>query len=363
MAKPKQTRSGRLKNYLVIGVSVLLAVISAEVILSKFTRYGKDEKKIWINKHKWQGICFSSDPHRYFPVRLIDPTTQEPLYCVFYDYHRRRAGYFPQRPHQIAIIGDSFGLGESLKEEDTLGYLLGEKFTDYNFQNFSFSGADINYVYRKVFAITQAGENIKAIIYFYNLNDLLASPELKKEQDVLFDMQNIRWGRLASRPLPFGRFLSASTIFRLLRKRLILHQVSRSTIQNYRDMYFGPRNRILRQRSTAFLKAMNDLAEERDIEFFVVVYPLFYKDILGRYPFEDIHSFLMDACAENQITCFDTYKLFKEYYSLKKFIVHPIDYHPNRLANQMIVDFLAEQENFLPISVGSGNSGAFDALE
>ncbi len=91
---------------------------------------------------------------------------------------------------------------------------------------------------------------------------------------------------------------------------------------------------------------MNKFARLQGIKFYVVIYPLFYKDRLGRYPFNDIHRRLMDACAEQGITCFDAYQPFKKYYSLKRFIVHPVDYHPNGLANRVIVDYLAGRPEF-----------------
>lgn len=78
----------------------------------------------------------------------------------------------------------------------------------------------------------------------------------------------------------------------------------------------------------------------------IIIYPLFYKDVFGKYPFIPLHSFLKKACEERGILCIDAYPAFDKYYSLAKFTVHPIDFHPNGAANRLIVEYLANQKAF-----------------
>ena len=89
---------------------------------------------------------------------------------------------------------------------------------------------------------------------------------------------------------------------------------------------------------------MNEMAKEKEIPFNIVIYPLLYKNLWGRYPFKPIHTLLIDFCKNNSLKCVDGYLAFDSYRSLKKFTVHPVDYHPNRLANELMVQLFSSQK-------------------
>lgn len=143
------------------------------------------------------------------------------------------------------------------------------------------------------------------------------------------------------------QLLSKSEMFSVAIKIWLIKQKSSNTIQNYKDMYLNEKGY-----SSEFLLTMNYIQsikymlEAKGLSFHMIIYPLLYKDILGRYPFESIHQAIMHECNERGIKCLDGYAPFKNYYSMKRFAVHPIDYHPNGLSNHLLVDYI-HKKNFI----------------
>ena len=41
------------------------------------------------------------------------------------------------------------------------------------------------------------------------------------------------------------------------------------------------------------IRSMKEMLEAQGISFRVIIHPLLYKDMLGRYPFESIHSTIL----------------------------------------------------------------------
>ena len=171
------------------------------------------------------------------------------------------------------------------------------------------------------------------------------SEELKKRLRYIMDFQNVRM----SKPKfysPESKFASAvtsrSTIYNLWQRSRVLKQESQSTVQNYLDMYFDPANAKQLQETLDIIKKMSAAAERKGIKFYVVIYPLLYKNSNG-YPFMRIHSLITDFCEKNDIKCLAGYEPFSEYGSLKRFTVHDVDFHPNGKSNELMVDFLVEK--------------------
>ncbi len=305
------------------------------------------ESKSWIASDGCFGSCYSSNPNGYFAERIKDKNFNRTPYCVFYNCRERENGYHPERKTEIALVGDSFIFGEGLKEEDTLGYLLDMHFSDVNFRNFGSSGANIQTVYQRVNKLINEEPDIRNIIYFYNLNDIIISPELDKRQKYIIDFQNIRWEKLQKKNSPISGILSKSIIYTLIEEALILKRESGLTVQNYLDMYFDHINEKELNETLELLQDIFSAAGKRNVKFSVVIYPLLYKDIFGIYPFKSIHNLLMSFCRTQGITCIDALPAFEKYYSLKRFTVHPIDYHPNGLANRSVVDYLVRKYKFI----------------
>ena len=91
---------------------------------------------------------------------------------------------------------------------------------------------------------------------------------------------------------------------------------------------------------------MNEHSRRSGKELYTILYPLLHKDLLGNYPFKPIHEKLMGFCAERGLKCIDALPAFESHRSMKPFIVHEVDYHPNGAANRVVSKFLHETERF-----------------
>lgn len=361
----------RSKKNTLINIALFISVFAvsigiAEFALSKieieglsgYKAYmGKIDSKICMaktrivfvdgNKYEFNlGNCYPSDTTGLLPIRTMNALDGQYWYCVSYDERQRRQGYNPERKRQIAIVGDSFVFGNGVKETDTLGYLLNECYPGINFQNWGQKGAGTKAVAEECDEITKSKAKVDEVIYFYNLNDVRMSKEVSSHHEFIIDFQNLLWSNDEKRRSPFMKLLSQSALFSLIRKEWILQRESYLTVKSYKDMYLSENNR------QEFIDTMNDIMFMRNmlaahgISLRVVIYPLIYKDLLGRYPFESIHSAIIKSCRARGIICLDGYVPFKKYYSMKNFAVHPLDYHPNGYCNRELVDYIYK-ENFI----------------
>lgn len=137
------------------------------------------------------GNCYPSDSTGLLPITAANPTDGKYWHCVTYDTKKRIEGRNPNRKKQIALVGDSFVFGEGVKETDTLGFLLNEKYTKINFQNWGIRGIDIGHVVEQCKKIVESEPAVDDVIYFYNLNDVqpLSIKSLKTIK--IIDFQNI----------------------------------------------------------------------------------------------------------------------------------------------------------------------------
>jgi len=343
----KKIFSAYILPLVIILISTVLALLVTEFVLSRFTRLGAYEQWVGIKRGDINFFCYTSDPHNYYPYTLWDEELQQYVYCLTYDYKIKREGAFPDRPKSVALIGDSFVEGQGLREEDTLAYFMSQKYREYNFRNYGQGGAYIDQIMVRHEQIIEAYPKVKTIIYFYNLNDLMKSRKVHQRHKYIVDFENIFWRSAGEDRSQLPDYIKDSTLYHLWRKARILTHESKMTVRHYHECYFGEDNQEARNRSMDILLDMQRLAQEHDIKFYLVIYPLLYKDMWGRYPFVAIHQYIMDFCRMHGVACIDAYPAFEEYYSLKKFTVHEIDYHPSGLSNRTVVDYLAQHPDFI----------------
>lgn len=294
------------------------------------------------------GDCYPSDATGFLPLEIINPDDGKNWHCVLYDHKKRLQGYHPDRRRQIAIVGDSFVFGIGVREVDTLGYILNGSYQKINFQNWGQRGADIGHIVQRCKDIVESKQELNEVIYFYNLNDVRMSTSVSSQQKHIIDFQNVLWLKDEQRMDTLERILSEkSALFALIRKTWVIQFESYLTVRNYKDMYFNENNRQEFLATMDSIQSIKDMLAAHGISFRVVIYPLLYKDLLGRYPFEQIHKVIMSECKKRRITCLDGYVPFNDYYSLKRFVVHPLDYHPNGLSNLLLVDYI-HKTNFIP---------------
>jgi hypothetical protein len=315
----------------IIGHKMYMGMLNSEVCLAQEPEVVEVGKKIRFD----MGNCYPSNPGGRLPLRIINPADGKYWYCATYNHKLRLHGFNPERKRQIAIVGDSFTFGVGVKDADTLGYLLNERYPEINFQNLGIPGANTYNVAKICNAIAKFKLKVEEVIYFYNLNDVRLSKTVESKE---------RWGKDEESEISLLKELSKSALFSLIRKIWVLQRKSSLTVQNYKDMYFSEENRREFISTMDEIKSMKDMLAQHGISFRVVIYPMINKDLLGRYQFEDIHARVINACNERKIMCLDGYAPFKNYYSMKKFTVHPLDGHPNGLCNRELINYIHKKD-------------------
>lgn len=353
-----------LINIVLCIFSFTLAIYGAEYILRRITIEGLSGHKMYMGKRDSEpvispfrflrekgqyfefnsGICYPSDATGRLNYKIYTPDNDKYWYCALYNETMRRRGFNPERKRQIALVGDSFVFGEGVNDVDTLGYALNEKYPKINFQNWGNRGANIDDVAEACNEIIKAVPQVEEVLYFYNLNDVLMSDEVSALPNNIIDFQHDLWLADGQRRGALGTLFTKSALFSLSRKLWIIKRNSSLTIQNYKNMYLGKKNRQAFLATMDRVRAIQDILAKRGISFRLIIYPLLYKDLLGRYPFESIHAVIIHACHERGILCLDGYAPFKNYSSMKRFIVHPLDYHPNGLSNRTLIHYIYEKD-------------------
>lgn len=359
----KRTKVNILTNIILCLLSFILAIFGAEYILRSITIEGLSGHKMYMGKSDSEpvispfrflrgggkhyefnsGICYPSDTTGRLNHKIFTPDNDQYWHCALYDEKTRRHGFHPERKRQIALVGDSFVFGEGVNDVDTLGYALNEQYPGINFQNWGNRGANIDDVAETCKKIIKAVPQVEEVLYFYNLNDVRISDEISALPHNIIDFRHDLWLADLQRRGPVVTLFAKSALFSLSRKIWIIKKNSSLTIQNYRNMYLGKKNRQEFLATMDNVRAIQDILAERGISFHLIIYPLLYKDMLGRYPFEGIHAAIMNACREREILCLDGYTPFNNYYSMKRFIVHPLDYHPNGLSNRELVRYIHDR--------------------
>ena len=337
----------KLLKVITLLCSIIIAILMMNLILKQFFDY---DSKEYLSSENYYANCYSSNKNNYFSIDLttiddglfqeefnltnekLSNLTKRTPYCILYNLTQREKGFNPERKRQIAIIGDSFTFGEGLKDEDTLRYLLNQKYEDINFQNHAFSGNNIYDVYSKVINL----EDVESVIYFYNLNDVSLSDNFKSKQKYINDFQNIKFENINK------SFIEKNLFFiDVIKSILTLKKESELTIDFYNDIYFDEDNSEQLSYTLGWIQDMDKRLSEKNIGFQVFIYPLMHKDKEG-YLFENIHYLLSEEFENREINYLDLQKAFSNQNSLKKFHVNKIDFHPNGEANRLVVDYIKE---------------------
>jgi len=337
-------------------------------------------KAAWVPQQEKAALpsasCYTTDPADVMPVDLrtdsidlgVDEVRMEFLrehlpHCVTYDSAARRRGFFPERPREAYLVGDSFTFGEGLTEADTLGRVLGELSDDTNYRTFATSGANVEDVREQVRAVPDRAD----VIYVYCLNDVdterrtevqlgdadyltqrLAGPTNEALVDFHTDFETVGWhGHGASSLLHrtrLARFLSRWS-------------ATRQSIAEVREQYEGARAREVMSGITAIAGAVTD----RGGRFVMLIHPLLYKDDRGHYPFDGIHETLLAHCESEGLACVDGREAFDDVDDMSPFVVHRTDYHPNRLAHERTAALLRRVlPDLLGMDLEESGSAAFD---
>jgi len=360
-------KSETFGRIVLVGASVLFALFVCEVVI-RVLGYPRKEVKVNLQEFKTERFanCYSSQTSNPLPLDLRESHQAERFFkhfkmeleqaqfviaqtpfCIEYDLLGRKRGFSPKRDKIIVTVGDSFTFGEGIRKENTLAGLLEKSLPLYNVRNYGASNTnllDIEGVLRGCF-YTNWISKVKHVLYFYNLNDIPITKALKKKQKKLvLDFQNIRFdGPFAPKKKRYKGFWSFSKLFLWVQRRLLVRREATSSVKLYRDMYFSKENQKNLQKAYDSLTRMHKAVTKAGKTFTILLYPLLYKS-KGIYPFAKIHQKMLFFCKKKGFRCIDLMPAFKEHPSLRKFVVHSIDFHPNGDANRLVIDYLKKNK-------------------
>jgi hypothetical protein len=278
-------------------------------------------------------------PRRYDAVAQRAPWAVEFLYNAqgFRDreFAARRAG-----ARRVVVFGDSFTEGQGVKEPDTYVRVL-ERLLDaqdpgrWEVLNCGRRAADFPELF-EVFEQALALEP-DLLVYAMVLNDGDRSPEFQARQTYVNDWILDRGRMLIGRP---DHQLAAldSRVAELVRDRVETWRIGRETARWYRDMYQAPNQEGWR-RTQERLREMDGRLRAAGGRLLVVQWPLLVG-LEGRYPFEETSGIVAGFLDTAGVARFDLLPVLRGR-SEQSLWVHPVDRHPNELANRMAAEALA----------------------
>jgi len=324
-------------------------------------------KKSWIQTRAGFGHCYSHDPGDRYPIDLrrkkdpaawlyahafavalergqIPPTiamlqdvARDTPHCIIYS-GERQAGFAPRRPRRVLLLGDSFTFGEGLRDDETLGYLLADRFPQHNFVNLGIPGVDAPYVASSLGAALQpAAGGADLAIYFFYPNDAAGLDAAVPPEGV-----EAKPGQLANawRDAPGSGLLGWSTLFRSIHANLARRRVTEAYLARLQSYYLSDAGKDGMKRTADALAQMGRVATDRRVELLVVIFPFLYHDLWGGYPLEGAHRWVLKACEAHQLRCVDGHEAFASERSLAGYQLNPADAHPNLAANRKMVEYL-----------------------
>lgn len=350
-----------------LGFSLLLALLVLLVLEGAYRLRGEPAsvwKKSWIQTPDGFGNCYSQDPGDRFPLDLrtlpepvnwlygqaiaaavmqgvappslvhIQRTVRDTPHCLFYPH--RNQGSSPERPAKVLLLGDSFTFGEGLRSDETLGYLLDRRFNRYDFINRAVPGVDASYV-ASAFTAEMQGLRGKAklAIYFYYLNDAVGLDAAVPPESI---MPTPEAHEEAWRQSRGSTLMSWSLLYRAGWDNLERRRITETHLRAVQAYYLAADGRLKETR--AALVRMAHVSRDEKVPLLVVIYPILYHDLLGRYLLKEAHDWVLKTCQELKLTCVDGHQAFAQERSLTRYQLNPADAHPNLAANKKMVEFL-----------------------
>ncbi len=278
-------------------------------------------------------------PHRY------DTVAQRAPWAVEFRYNSQgfRGPEFPAKRAnvlRVAVLGDSFTEGQGVDVPDTYPFVL-EKLLNaaepgrWEVLNFGRRATDFPALYDVFETILSSAPDV--VVYGMTPNDPERSAAFEARQSYVNDWILNRGRMLIGRPdHALGVF--DSRVFALMRDRIESYRTGRETLRWYREMY-GENNREGWERTQTYLGRMNARTRAQGGAFLLVSWPLLVG-LDGRYPLEDVDAIVARTCTKTGIERLDLLPVLRGR-PPSSLWVHPVDMHPNEVANRMAAESLA----------------------
>ena len=347
-------------------VALLLASLALGVVLlelavrARLLPEGEPPVRRMVDA-RWTTLldCYPSNARGYFAIDLRQPASAEryrrlaPLrfdeiarrhpWAVESRYNRLRFRDDEPAPKptgtlRVLVFGDSFAEGQGVKEEDALARqlsrVLGARAPGrFEVRSAARRGLDFPEL-SEAFATALTAYAPGLVLYTLTLNDAVQPPEFRARQDFVNDwiLDRQRPPDDAPEPPPL-RLRSLAFV----RSRLESLRVGRATTAWYLDMWSerNPGWRETRER----LLAMKDSLAARGGRLVVAPWPLLVG-LEGGYPFLPAHAEIERFCLSAGIAHHDLLGAFRGRRS-EELWVHPVDHHPNEVAQRLAAEALA----------------------
>jgi lysophospholipase L1-like esterase len=313
--------------------------------------------------------CYPTNPRGYFDIDLRLPGSREryrnvaPLrfdtvarrapWAVEFRYNALRFRDEPLEPkrkgvRRIMVLGDSFTEGQGVKVGDTSVKVLERRLNEkepgrWEVRNCGRRGTDFPALYEAFEALLPYEPDL--VIYALTLNDADQSEVFHARQSYVNDWILDR-GRQIEEDGGGSPRVVRSRLLAFVLDRVESWRVGRATTRWYLDMWSEP-NREGRDRTFAYMREMNRRLQEQGARLLVAPWPLFVA-LEGAYPFTPVHDEVARFCLQAGIPHHDLLPIFRGRPSASLW-VHPVDRHPNEIAQRMAAeDLLSMVRKLLP---------------
>lgn len=344
----------------IASVSLVLIVLEAALRVAGFTP-GSERAVRRMAGARWTLLldCYPSNPRGYFDIDLREPENEaryrrlaphrfdaiarDHRWAVEVRYNALRFREVPPAPRprgsrRVVVLGDSFAEGQGVEQADTLARVL-ERLLErrapgrYEVRNCGRRGLDFPELYG---AFEDAlGYEPDLVIYTLTLNDAVQPVEFRERQSYVND-----W--ILDRTRAPDKALAAYPVFRprvfdFVSDRLDALVIGRETTRWYLDMWSDANQRGW-QRTQEYLRQMQRRLEQRGARLLVAPWPLFVGLERG-YPFGPVHQTIQRFCLVARIPHQDLLLVFRGRPSADLW-VHPVDHHPNEVAQRLAAESL-----------------------
>jgi lysophospholipase L1-like esterase len=275
-------------------------------------------------------------PRRYDEVRRFYPWAVESRYNAR-GFRDEPLGPKPPGTKRVLVLGDSFTEGEGVKQEDTAVRVLERLLrargnARVEVRNCGRRGLDFPELLRVFEEIEPLEPDL--VVYALTLNDAVQSPAFRARQGYVNDWILDREHEPdASSPLPPPR----SFAFAFFARRVGAWRLGRETTRWYLDMWTDANPGW--RRTQELVLGMQGRLRARGVPLLVATWPLLV-DLEGRYPFPTVHETIRRLCLAGGIAHRDLLPALQGRKSASLW-VHPVDRHPNEIAQRLAAEALA----------------------
>ena len=277
-------------------------------------------------------------PHRFDAIQRYHPWAVESRYNAL-RFRDAPLGEKPAGVRRVMVLGDSFTEGQGVKQDDTavrvLGRLLAARAPGrIEVRSAARRGTDFPEMFGIFEEILPYEPDL--VVYALVLNDAVQPPEFKARQeyvdDWILDRENVP-DPSGPPPRPW------SLAFDFFRGRVAAWRLGGETTRWYVDMWSDANPGW--KRTQEYLLEMDRQLRQRRARLLVASWPLLVG-LEGRYPFESAHANIRRFCLARGIAHLDLLSALRGRRSADLW-VHPVDRHPNEIAQRLAAEALAPE--------------------